>query len=144
MQTKTLKTISRIIFITGVLCILLSSIFHVSSYFSVLALVLSLVYFIGGWYFFKGYYPDGHPVFLFFLGYLYSGVFIGPVFASKQWPMADEMLRGSVLWSAVLIVVIVASILLKKDKYQKGLKHFLIEAIILLILSIIPVVILKV
>ncbi|TAL72602.1 MAG: hypothetical protein EPN88_04830 [Bacteroidetes bacterium] len=133
MQTKTRKVISRSIFIVGVLCILLSSIFHISNVFYWFSGVISLTYLFSGWYIFKGYYPEGHPVYLFFFGYIYSGFFLGSAFASSE----IEMLRAYFLWSIILIVVLVVTVLLKKEKYQKGLKSFSLEAVIMLILSII-------
>ncbi len=144
MNTNIRKTISESIFIVGLLCILLSSIFHVLNIFYWLTGVISLVYFFGGWYFFKGYYPEGKPLFLFFLGYIYSGVFLGSAFSSTKLSAAAELLRASTFWSVILIAVIFASILLKKEKFQKGLKNFVIEATILLVLSIIQNIINKV
>lgn len=137
MLTITSKVISKSIFIVGIICILLSSILNVSNIFFWCAGVISLVYFFGGWFFFKGYYPEGKPIFLFLFGYLYSGFFLGSAFASSKLTPAAELLRASTFWSIILITVILVSILIKKERFQKGLKHFSIEAIIMLILSII-------
>lgn len=135
MQIKTRKAVSTIIFAIGVLCILLSSVFQISNLFYWFTGVISLLYLVGGWYFFEGYYPNGHgkPMFLFFLGYIYAGFFMGSAFASSE----IELLRAYFLWAIVLIVVLGLNIILQKEKFNKGLKYFLPEAVIILILSIV-------
>lgn len=133
MQTKTRKVIGRSIFLGGVLCILLSSIFHSSSVFYWFTGAIGLIYLLGGWFFFKGYYPTGQPILIFFLGYIYSGFFIGFAFASSE----IEILKAYFLWSIILIVLLGLAVFSKKENYQKGLKYFSLEAVIMLLLSIV-------
>ena len=144
MNDFTKKVAGKSTFNIGFITILLSIIFHHSNIFYLITGVIAVVYFFGGGYFFKGYYPEGKPLFLYFLGYLYSGIFLGSAFTSPKFSSASELLRASTFWSVVLLVVVVTSVLLEKQKFQKGLKHFFIEAIILLILSVIQGVINKV
>jgi hypothetical protein len=136
MQTKVRKVVSDSIFLLGIGCILLSSIFHLSDIFYWLTGLFSLIYFFGGWYLFKGYFPEGNSIFLFLIGYIYSGIFMGAAFASKTFLPSVEFLKASLFWSIILIATNIVAILLDREKYQKGLKYFLIQAIILLILSI--------
>jgi len=137
MNDFTKKVAGKSTFNIGFISVVLSIFFPHSNIFYPITGVIAIMYFFGGGYFFKGYYPEGKSLFLYFLGYLYSGIFLGSAFSSPKFSLASELLRAPVIWSAALLVVVVIPVLLKKQKFQKGLNYFYIEAIILLILSVI-------
>ena len=143
MNDFTKKVAGKSTFNIGFISVLLSIFFPHSNIFYPITGVIAIVYFFGGGYFFKGYYPEGKPMFLYFLGFLYSGIFLGSAFSSPKFSLASELLRAPVIWSAALLVVVVIPVLLKKEKFQKGLNHFFIDGIILLVFSIIQGIIQK-
>jgi len=105
MQIKARRLIGRTIFIIGSISITLSSIFHVSNFFFWLTGVVSLIYLFSGWYYLKGYFPDGKIAFLFCLAYIYSGFFMGSAFFISD----IEFLKTYLPWSIILIVVLVGA-----------------------------------
>jgi hypothetical protein len=133
MQLKTRKATGRVIFIIGVISITLSSVFHISDVFYWFTGIISLTYLFGGWYYFRGYYPGGETAFLFLLGYIYSGFFMGSAFASSD----IELLRMYMLWSIILVVVLAVAFVFGKEKYQIGIKPFLVEATIIFLLALV-------
>jgi hypothetical protein len=133
MQLKTRKVIGRAILIIGVVSIFLSSVFHISDLFFWLTGLISLIYLFGGWYYFRGYYPEGETAFLFCLGYIYSSFFMGSAFATSD----IELLRSYLPWSIILIIVLGVAFFFGRKKYQKGIKPFLVEAGIIFILALI-------
>jgi len=132
MQIKTRKLIGRTIFLIGTISIALSSIFHVSNFFFWLTGVVSLIYLFCGWYYLKGYFPEGKKAFLFCLAYIYSGFFMGSAFFISD----IEFLKTYLLWSVILIVVLGVAYFYPSEKYQKGIEPFLPEAGIIFILAV--------
>jgi len=97
----------------------------------------SMIYLGMGWLIFRGYYPKGEPLLMILSGYFYSGILIGWVFAAADWPLKDNMSFISFLWIAGQFIIVIA----KRNKMPKeGFAQFIIEACLLLILSIILVV----
>jgi hypothetical protein len=102
-----------------------------------ITILSSLGYLFLGWLIFKGYYPKGEPVLLVLSGYFYSGVLMGSVFTAANWPLANNMTFISFLWIAGQFIIVIA----KRNKMaHEAFIQFLIEAAILLILSVILVV----
>jgi hypothetical protein len=100
-------------------------------------LTVTIIYLFLGWFLFKAYYPGGHPLLLFVIGYLYSGVFIGSVFAAAKWPFGKAILAGSIFWIAMQTVLI---FILRKKMPPKGFVQFLIEAALMVTMSIFQIV----
>jgi hypothetical protein len=134
MDTKKLRIISNSIFIIGLTFVLLAM-SHISTIFTWLIMGISFTYLFGGWYFFKGYHPEGKPLVLALLGYFYSSIFIG-FFISFLLSDPGFMTGASTFWCIVLIVVVT---IIKIIKHLKGLNQFYIEAIILLALAILQI-----
>jgi hypothetical protein len=98
---------------------------------------IALIYLLSGWYLFKAYYPGGHPIILFGMGYFYAGVFIGSVFAATRWPFAETMMAISVFWAVAQTAVV---IILRKKMPTKNFFQFLLEASLMLALTIFQIV----
>jgi hypothetical protein len=96
-------------------------------------LTIALIYFFLGWYIFRGYYPEGNPVLLFFMGYLYSGVFIAAVCVLAKWPFALTFMSVAVFFAVAQIVV---TIIMRKKMAPKGFIQFLIEGSLMLVMSV--------
>ncbi len=95
---------------------------------------VSLFYLLFGWFFFKGYFPEGHPLLLFLFGYLYSGVFISLFFWSKELPIAKVFMGLTPLWALFQTVLV---LFLKKKMPNIGGRQFFIEGLLLIIISLI-------
>ncbi|MBN2861734.1 MAG: hypothetical protein JXN62_01140 [Bacteroidales bacterium] len=96
-------------------------------------LLISLIFLGMGWYFFRAYYPQGNTPLLFLMGYLYASVFIAVVFSASHWPMTDILIIYALICSILQSVIILS---LRKKLIRKTFSQFIIEAGILLILSI--------
>ena len=72
------------------------------------------------------------------MGYFYAGVFIGSVFVLAKWPFSKTMIAVSLFWVVVQTVFI---IVLRKKMPLKGFIQFLIEAALMLIISVFQIVI---
>jgi hypothetical protein len=94
---------------------------------------ISLIYLLFGWYFFKGYYPDGPPLLLFLIGYLYSGIFIALTFWVKNWSGVTMFIYVTPLYVLALTIILIVN---KKKIPRQGFIQFWIETGLLLILSI--------
>ena len=97
------------------------------------ALIFSIIYLIMGWYIFRSYFPEGSPPLLFFMGYLYSGVFIAAVFVATGWPLSTTLAYFSPIWALVQIIIIIT---IRKKLPRESFIQFLIEAGLLLMLSV--------
>jgi hypothetical protein len=96
-------------------------------------IAISLFFLVAGWYFFRGYYPEGHPLLLFFIGYLYASLLMTFTFVISEWPMAKMMITVAPIWSIALYVTI---FIIRKKISKTNFIQFLIEAVFLLILTI--------
>ena len=92
-------TVTILIFTIGILLAFLSPYFPETKILFQMLLAISFVYLIFDWYLFKAYYPEGHPLILFVMGYFYAGVFIGSVFAMAKWPFAKTLIATSLFWT---------------------------------------------
>lgn len=133
-QMNKKPTIGIIVFFLGVLLSALAIITQDIKFFTWAVFVISLIYLSMGWHIFKRYYPEGHPLLLFFMGYLYSGVFIATVFYITNWPLAKTIISMTPIWIAIQLVIVFS---IKKQIQKNVLIQLIIEAIILLILTII-------
>jgi len=97
------------------------------------AITFSIIYLILGWYIFRSYFPEGSPPLLFLMGYLYSGVFLASVFVATGWPLSTTMTYFSPIWALVQIIIIIT---IRKKLSRESFIQFLIEAGLLLILSV--------
>ena len=102
--------------------------------------VISLLYLILGWHLFKGYFPEGNTILLFFFGYLYSGVFIATVFYGIRWPLTRIFVNISPVWAIILLALI---FMVKNKMPKRCFIQLIIEASILLVLSILLIIFLK-
>jgi hypothetical protein len=64
MEKNTVKKLSHSTFILAILSALLT-ILQVSTIFTWVTIGVAIIYLFGGWYLFKGYYPEGNPILLF-------------------------------------------------------------------------------
>ena len=122
------------VFIIGLLITVLLQINQSSSLLCWASFCISLFYLLFGWFFFKGYFPEGHPLLLFLFGYLYSGIFISIFFWSKVLPLAKVFIFLAPLWVIILAILILS---LKKKIPKIGFRQFSIEGLLLLIISIV-------
>jgi hypothetical protein len=96
-------------------------------------LIITLVYLVLGWLIFKGYYPEGNPLLLFLMGYLYSGIFIGVVFYLTDWPLNETIITITPFWVAFQLLIAYS---IRKKIRRRVWVQFFIESLILMSLSI--------
>ena len=125
--------IARIVFTIGILLSVLTFFIPNTIILYIGILVISLIYLTMGWYFFKSYFPEGHPLFLFLIGYLYSGVFIAAVFYCARWPLAKTFINIAPLWALLLLILL---IFVRRKMPKKGLIQFIVEGSVLLLLTV--------
>lgn len=134
------SNIALLVFIIGILLSILTLLIPNTNILYLGTLVISLLYLVMGWYLFKGYFPEGHTLLLFLFGYLYSGVFIAATFYGAEWPLAKIFVNISPVWSVILFSLI---FIFRRKMPKKGLIQFIIEAGVLLLLSILLIIMLK-
>ena len=98
-----------------------------------IVLVISGIYLLAGWYFFKGYFPGGSGFILFIFGYIYSSIITASVFVSFEWPFANSLVILTPFWLVLLLILL---IVFWKKIPKEGLLKFLVESFLLLILVI--------
>lgn len=130
-------TFTNSIFTTGILSAFLLCYFPGSNLLKWILLGVILIYLFLGWYLFKAYHPHGHTLLLFIMGYLYSGIFVGSLFAIKKWPLAETVMNVTVIWAIAQLTLVIT---LKNKLTPKNLIQFLIEATLMLGLSIFQIV----
>ena len=86
-QNKILSAICTILFLIGISVSSLDFVNPGSRAPAYILFSVSAGYLFSGWYIFRGYHPEGHPILLFLFGYLYSSVFAAFAFASAGWPL---------------------------------------------------------
>jgi hypothetical protein len=99
-----------------------------------IALIFSVFYLILGWYIFRSYYHEGSFPVLFLMGYLYSSVFMAAVLEATGWALSTTMVSFTPVWVLAQILVVLK---IRKKLSRESLIQFLIEAALLLILSVI-------
>jgi hypothetical protein len=130
MKKFTFKSIApTIIFTAGIIATIFGILNPDDNFTDGFLLAISIGYLLGGWYYFKGYYPEGHPLLLFFIGYLYASIFMSFTFFIAQWPLAKLMISIVPVWVALLVLIIIA---VRKKLPKEGLIQLLIEGGILL------------
>jgi hypothetical protein len=129
--------IARIVFTIGMLLSVLNFFIPNTIILYIGILVISLIYLTMGWYFLKSYFPEGHPLFLFLIGYLYSGVFIASVFYGANWPLATTFINIAPLWAVILLLLIIVN---RKKMSSKNLIQFVVEGNILLLLAVLLII----
>ena len=122
-----------LIFAIGFLAAILSQLYPETKILIRITFIIAMIYLSLGWYIFKSYFPEGHPILLFLMGYLYSSILIASVFSSTGWPMASTIITISPVWVIGQIILVVV---LRKKIAGEALTQFVIEAGFLLILSI--------
>ena len=127
------STFTILVFATGIILSFLSSCFPEARILTWVLMFISIIYLFLGWFLFKGYYPEGEPVLLFLIGYLYSGIFMSSAFASADWPFAGVLAKASIVWATIQIVLI---FILRKKIPVKGFVQFLIEVGLLVIMAV--------
>lgn len=133
-KNPTLSIICTIIFFIGIVAAFLGYLMPEAKTLKYALLAVSFIYLFSGWYIFKGYHPDGHPLLLFLMGYLYSSVFIAFAFVTFSWPGAKSFIFIAPFW-AVIQTVMITAIRIKLPK--ESFIQFLIEGGLMLLLSII-------
>ena len=129
--------IALLVFVIGIILSSLTLLIPGSKILYMGIFVISLLYFVLGWYLFKGYFPEGNTLLLFFFGYLYSGVFIATVFYGAAWPLTRIFVNISLVWAIVLLSLI---FIVKNKMPKRGFFQLIIEASILLVLSILLII----
>lgn len=128
-----LSIISTVIFLIGIIAAFFGHIPDAKTLKYTL-LIVSFIYLFSGWYLFKGYHPEGHPLLLFLIGYLYSSVFMAFTFIAFTWPGAKTFIFIAPFWAAIQIVMVTA---IRRKIPKEGFIQFLIEGGFMLIISII-------
>jgi hypothetical protein len=96
-------------------------------------LAISIFFLVAGWYFFRGYYPEGHSLLLFLVGYLYASIFMAFTFVISEWPLAKLFITIAPVWLAGLFIVV---FIIRKKLTKINFIQFLIEGGILLVLTV--------
>ena len=86
------------------------------------------IYLLFGWYLFKAYLPGGLLPIRFVMGYLYSGIFIGPLFIAADWPLKKTMIWASLFWILIQAGLVLVT---RKTILPKGYRQFIIEALLI-------------
>jgi hypothetical protein len=134
MKKNSLQSVGcTIIFAAGIIATIFGILNPGSKFLGGFILGISLAYLLGGWYYFKGYYPDGHPLLLFFIGFLYASVFMACTFFVAAWPLAKTMISIAPGWIVLQILITVA---IRKKLPKEGFVQFLIEGGLMLIMII--------
>ena len=126
--------IGILIFTIGFLSAALAQFYPETKILIRIAFIFSMIYLALGWYIFRSYFPEGRPLLLFIMGYLYSGVFIASVFGAIGWPLATTMISIAPVWALGQIILV---IVLRKKMPKEGFVQFMIEGGLMLILSIV-------
>ncbi|MBN2633532.1 MAG: hypothetical protein JXR66_08255 [Bacteroidales bacterium] len=130
---KTLSIICTLLFLTGIVAAFFGFLNQGNRLFTYLLLLVTVIYLILGWYIFRGYYPDGHPLLLFLMGYLYASVVMSWTFTSAGWPLSNTFLWVGVAWVLIQSAMVTA---VKKKLSPAAFTQFLIEALLMLIMTI--------
>ena len=132
-KNTTLSVICTVLFMIGIVAAFFGFLNQGNPVLSYTLVIISMLYLILGWYIFKGYHPEGHPLLLFLMGYLYAGVFMSFAFASAEWPMANTFIAISIAWSLIQIVMAVT---IRKKLTREEFIQFLIEGCLMLVMTI--------
>jgi len=129
-----LSVISRVIFLIGIIAALFGFQNQGNLPLTYILIIVSIGYLLSGWYLFRGYYPEGHPLLLFIVGYLYSSVFMAFAIVTATWSMASTFIAIAILWCIIQIVMM--TVIRKKIPAGEFIQ-FMIEGSLMLILTIV-------
>jgi len=132
-KNSALSVICTILFLIGIVAAFFGFLNQGSHFLKYVLLFVSIVYLLSGWYIFKGYHPEGHPLLLFLFGYLYSGIFMSFAFIAANWPLANIFIAISIAWAVIQIVM---TTVINKKLSREGFTQFLIEGILMLAMTI--------
>jgi hypothetical protein len=132
-KTNALSVVCTLIFLIGIVAAFLGFLNRENQLLTTTLLVVSMVYFLSGWYIFKGYHHEGHPLLLFLMGYLYSSVFVSFAFVTAQWPLAKTFIAIAIAWSLIQTVMVIT---IRKKLTREGFVQFLIEGFLMLTMTI--------
>lgn len=130
-SNKVLLSLCTILFLAGIISAFFGFSDQGNRILTCLLLIVSVIYLISGWYIFRGYHPEGHPLLLFIMGYLYAGVFMAFTLASAAWPLAKTFLFIAIAWVVVQTIMVLA---IRQKLSLSSLAQFLIEAGLMLIM----------
>jgi hypothetical protein len=130
---KILSVVCTLLFLAGIVSTLFGYMNPDVRIFTWSLLAVSIIYLFTGLLLFRGYYPEGHPLNHFFIGYLYSGVFIAFTFFIAGWPLAKMLISFCPVWMAVLFTIIMIN---QRKISKEGFIQFIIEGSIMLLLAI--------
>jgi hypothetical protein len=125
--------IGILIFTIGFLSASLAQFYPETKILIRIAFAFSMIYLALGWYIFRSYFPEGHPLLLFVMGFLYSGILIASVFEATKWPLATTIIGIAPIWVAAQILMV---ILIRKKLSRESFVQFLIEGGLMLLLTI--------
>jgi hypothetical protein len=132
-KISSLSVLCTLIFLIGIIASFLGVFNQGIKIMEWTTLIVSAIYLVSGWYLFKGYYPEGHPLLLFLMGYLYSSVFMALTFVTASWPLAKTFVAIAIAWAVTQLVMVTV---IKKKLSREGFLQFMIEGSIMLIMSI--------
>jgi hypothetical protein len=133
-KTNALSIVCTVIFLIGIVAAFLGFLNRENQLLTWSLLLVSIIYLISGWYIFKGYHKEGHPLLLFLMGYLYSSVFMSFTFVTADWPMAKTFIAIAIAWSLIQIIMVIA---IRKKLTREGFVQFLIEGLLMLVMTIV-------
>jgi hypothetical protein len=136
-KTSPLSVICTVIFLIGIIAAFLGNINTGNMIMIWTLMIVSVIYLFSGWYIFKGYHPDGHPILLFLMGYLYSAIFMAFAFVTAGWPMAKTFIVIAPVWAIIQIAMVTV---IRKKLSRGNFIQFLIEGGIMIILSIVAII----
>ena len=128
---KALSVICTMLFLISIVASFFGFLNQGNGFLKLILIVVSLIYLFSGWYFLKGYYPEGHPLVLFLMGYLYAGVFMAFAFVTAMWPLDKSMLAAAIAWSLIQMAMVTV---VRKKIPREGFIQMLIESGIMLIM----------
>jgi len=133
-KVNPLSLICTVIFLIGIVAAFFGFLNRENQLLAYSLLVVSIIYLISGWYIFKGYHQEGHPLLLFLIGYLYSSVFMSFTLVTADWPMAKTFVTIAIAWSLIQTVMVIT---IRKKLTREGFIQFLIEGFLMLTMTIV-------
>lgn len=124
---------STLVFLAGVAALLFGRALANHSIPGYTLLAISVIYLISGWYLFKGYYTEGHPLVLFLYSYLYASVFMSFTMIVFAWPLSRTFICVAPLWALLHLLLTYA---VRNRIPREGFIQFLIEGSLMLVLII--------
>jgi hypothetical protein len=132
-QNKILSGLCTVLFLVGIIVSFLDFVNPGSRVPKYILFSVSAGYLFSGWYIFRGYHPDGHPLLLFLFGYLYSSIFAAFAFASAGWPLGFTFVGIAIAWAVIQIIM---SSVLRKKLPAGGFGKFLMEGLMMLVMAV--------